>query len=176
MTQAQRWAIRPGSDEYAAYYDRYISRVPGDAATALGGQLEQTLALVRDLPDARTQRGYADGKWSIREVLLHIADAERVFAYRAFRIARGDATPLASFDENAYAPASRANERSMRSICDELRAVRAATLALIAGLPDGAETRRGVASGHAVSARALVWIAAGHELHHRGVLEERYLG
>lgn len=170
-----RWTVRPEPDEHAQYFARYVARVPGNALESLRESLEQTIAVVRDVQEERTLHGYAEGKWSIREVLLHIADAERVFAYRALRFARGDTTPLASFDENGWTPASQANERSMASILGELRAVRAATVALVEGFPPGVETRRGIASGNPMSVRALVWIAAGHELHHRAVLEERYV-
>jgi uncharacterized damage-inducible protein DinB len=170
-----RWSVRPGSDEHAQYFARYIGRVPDDALESLRTSLEETIAVVRDIPEDQTARGYAEGKWSVREVMLHLADAERVFAYRALRFARGDSTPLASFDENSWTPASQANQRSMTSILGELRAVRAATIAFVEGLPEGAEIRRGTASGNPMSVRALVWIAAGHELHHRTVLEERYL-
>ena len=175
MSEMERWATAPASDEYAEYYGRYIGRVSRNVLDALRSQLDETLRLVESLPDARTVRGYAPGKWSIREMLVHVADAERVFAYRALRIARGDATPLPGFDEHAYAPASNANARSMASICAELRAVRGATIALVDGLPAGSETRRGTASGYPVSARAAIWTIAGHELHHRAVLAERYL-
>ena len=175
MIDAQRWSTRPGSDEYAAYYGRYIERVRGNVLDALRTQLEATLALVEGLPEEKTTRGYAEGKWTIRELLVHVADAERIFGYRALRIARGDATPLPGFDENQYAPASSANARSMASVCDELRAVRRATVALVEGLPVGTEARRGVASGFPVTARAAIWTIAGHELHHRAILAERYL-
>ena len=110
-----------------------------------------------------------------RDVVLHIADAERIFMYRALRIARGDATPLASFDENAYTPMAGANAPSMDALLTELLAVREATLELLAGLPTEAWDRRGTASDKTVSVRALAWITAGHEVHHREVVRERYL-
>lgn len=167
----------PAADEYAEYYGRYIAQVPpGDVVTALAAQVIETADRLRGLPVERTTVGYAPGKWSIRDVVGHLSDAERVFSYRALRIARGDETPLAGFDEKPYVEAAGANARSMDSLLTEFLAVREATLELLAGLPAGAWDRRGTASGHPVSVRALAWIIAGHELHHRAIIEERYLG
>ena len=166
----------PGEDEYPPYFARYISLVPkGDLLTTLGGQLEETLAVLRDVPEARGDHAYAPGKWTLKEVLVHVADAERVFGYRALRFARGDSTPLAPFDENVWAPNSGGGLRTLASVSDELRAVRAATLALLRNLPPEAPARRGVANNKEISVRALAWVIAGHELHHRRVLQERYL-
>ncbi len=167
---------RPDPSEYASFYAAYIAGVPeGDVVQMLERQIEDTAALVSSLPEAKGDFAYAPGKWTIKEVLGHIADAERVFSYRVLRIGRGDGTPLASFDENAWVPNSGAGARSIRDLVGELRSVRAATLALLRGLPAEAATRRGTASGKEVSVRALVWIIAGHERHHGRVLRERYL-
>lgn len=167
---------RPDASEYLPYYGKYIDRVPdGDLVKTLRAQLDETLALVRGLDDEQGGHRYAPGKWSIREVLQHVIDAERIFAYRALRIARGDATPLASFDENAYAEASNADARTLADLSDELEHVRLSTLALLRPLDGEALARRGTASGAEVSVRALAWIIAGHELHHVSVLRERYL-
>jgi uncharacterized damage-inducible protein DinB len=167
---------RPAAGEFAEYYAKYVDLVPGgDIVAILAMQLEDTLALLRELSDAQSLHAYAAGKWSIRQVIGHVSDTERVFAYRALRIARADATPLPSFEENAWVAAGGFDERPLASLLAELAAVRRATLALLAGLPADAWTRTGTASGFSVSVRGLAWIVAGHELHHRTILAERYL-
>ena len=167
---------RPAADEFPEYYARYVALVPdGDIAGTLSGQLEATLAPVAALSEEQALHRYAPGKWSIKEVLGHVADAERVFAYRLLRFARADATPLPGFEENDYVPAGRFDDRPLADLVTELRAVRVATLALARGLPPDALDRRGTASGGSFTARGTLWIIAGHELHHRGVLRERYL-
>jgi uncharacterized damage-inducible protein DinB len=167
---------RPDPGEYNAYYDRYIALVPpGDIIALLSVQIDDTTALLRDLSEEQALHAYAPGKWTIKEVIGHIMDAERVFMHRALRFDRGDDTPLTGFDENAYAPAGGFNARPLASLISEFTAVRRATVAILAGVPAGAWQRSGSASGHPVSVRALAWIAAGHELHHRQVLTQRYL-
>ena len=167
---------RPDASEYLAYYGRYIDQVPdGDLLQTLRDQLDETLALVRGLDEARGGHRYAPGKWSIRDVLSHVIDAERIFAYRALRIARGDRTPLASFDENAYAQAANADARTLADLAQELEHVRRGNLLFFASLDDEALARRGTASDAEVSVRALAWIIAGHERHHVTLLRERYL-
>ncbi|HYR12432.1 MAG TPA: DinB family protein [Longimicrobium sp.] len=167
---------RPDASEYLEYYGKYIDKVPdGDLLQTLRGQLDETLALVRGLDEAQGGHAYAPGKWSIRGVLNHLIDAERIFAYRALRISRGDATPLASFDENAYADAADADARTLADLAEEMEHVRLANLALFRSLGDEALARRGTASGGEVSVRALAWIIAGHERHHVALLRERYL-
>ncbi len=169
-------SIRPGDDEFASFYGSYVAGVPdGDVTRALARQGESFLRLLKDIGEQKAAFAYAPGKWTIKEVILHMADAERIFAYRVLRMARGDATPLASFDENAYTPMSAANDRPLDTLLGEFAAVRAATLALLRGLPEEAWTRRGVASGKEVSVRALAWITTGHALHHERILRERYL-
>lgn len=168
---------RPAAEEHAPFYAGYVAQVPdGDVVEALIGGAEIMAALLHDVDEETGDFAYAPGKWTLKEVLLHCADAERIFAYRALRIARGDATPLAPFDENAYVPLSRANARTMGSLMDELESVRDATVTLFQGLPDEAWSRVGTASGKPVSVRALAWISAGHLLHHLGIVQERYLG
>jgi len=166
---------RPAPSEYAPHYAGYVNRVSeGEVLDQLARQIEETRALLRDLPPSRAVHRYATGKWSVAEVVGHIADAERIFAYRALRIARGDATPLAPFDENAYTPAGSFDRRTLTDLVDELTAVRQATLALFRGMPGEAFERTGIASGRTVSVRALAFIIAGHELHHVAILRERY--
>jgi uncharacterized damage-inducible protein DinB len=168
--------IRPAADEYAPFYAGYIAQVEdGDVRLQTGSQIRDTVALLDGLSDEGAELRYGADKWSIKEVVGHLADAERIMAYRMLRIARGDETPLEGFDENAYVPAARCDSLSLQSLLDELRAVRAATLALERNLPAEAWTRSGTANGHRVSARALAYIIAGHELHHRAILRERYL-
>ena len=171
---------RPAADEYAPYYGKYIDRVPavdGDGALAalLDRQLAETRELLAGIAESRASHRYAPGKWSIKEVVGHLADSERVFAYRALRIARGDETPLASFYENAFVPPGRFDDRALPDLVAELEAVRRATVALLRGLPAEAVARRGTASGKTVSVRALAYIIAGHERHHVQILKERYL-
>jgi len=169
-------AVRPAADEHHAFYAGYIGQVPeGDVLDALVGGIDIATALLHDVEEGRAVRGYAPGKWSIKEVVLHCADAERIFAYRALRIARGDTTPLPGWDEQAYTPAGRANERPLAELLHELETARAATVALFAGLPADTWTLVGRANDTPVSVRALAWITAGHLLHHLDVLQDRYL-
>jgi uncharacterized damage-inducible protein DinB len=169
-------STRPEPDEYAPYYGRYIERVrSGDIALTLEETARETAALLRsDMARSRADHRYADGKWSVKEVVGHLTDAERIFAYRMLRFGRGDATELPGFDENAYAPEGRFDARTLDDLLDEFLAVRNATLALVRGLPEAAWTRRGIASENPMSVRALAHVIAGHELHHRAVLEQRY--
>ena len=163
---------RPGHGEVPEYYQRYLQLIPGaDLVTCLEGQLDTTLALAGSLdPDAR----YQPGKWSVREVLVHLTDTERVFAYRALRMARGDTTPLPGFEQDDYVVTADLAHRPYTAVEAELRAVRTATVALFRGLSDDALLRTGVASGGAFTPRGIAWIVVGHELHHRSVLAERY--
>ncbi len=166
---------RPAPDEYAPFYGRYIDRVPaGGIVGILARQVHETVALLEGLPDRAAEHRYAPGKWSIKEVVGHVADGERVFAYRALRFGRGDGIALPGFDENRYVPAGCFGDRSLASVLDELVAVRRATVTLLDGLPADAWSWRGEASGADVTVRALAYMAAGHELHHRALLEDRY--
>jgi uncharacterized damage-inducible protein DinB len=166
---------RPAPDEFFAYYGKYVDRVPGeDALPALRDQIAETARLLTPLDEAKALHRYAPGKWSVKEVVGHLADAERVFAYRALRMGRRDATPLSGFDESAYVPAGRFDSRPLAEILREYETVRAATLALFGGMDPEALLFRGTANGKEISVRALAWIMAGHELHHRGLLVEKY--
>ena len=167
---------RPGADEYAAFYAGYVAGVPdGELLVLLRDQLAETEALLREFAGARADHRYAPGKWSVKEVVGHMADAERIFAYRALRFARGDRTPLPGFDENDYVRGSNASARALPEIAGELRSVRMASITLFAGLSEEALMRRGPANNAEVSVRALAWIIAGHERHHAKILRERYL-
>lgn len=172
---SQSATFRPEADEFAPYYGTYVDAVPdGDITGTLAQQGEAFVARLKHLTEQQAAFAYAPGKWTVKEVVCHITDAERIFAYRALRIARGDATPLASFDENAYAASSGANDRPLDSLLGEFAAVRGATLALLRALPEAAWMRRGTASGKEVSMRGLAWIMTGHAVHHASVLKERY--
>ena len=167
---------RPHPGEFAPYYQQYIDKVPeGSLLETLSRQMKETAALLRGIPESKALHRYAPGKWSIKEVANHVCDAERIFSYRALRIARQDATALPGFDENAYAPASHADARPLGDIVAELEAIRAATLALFRGMEPAALTRTGTASGSGFSVRALAYIITGHERHHIGIVKDRYL-
>jgi uncharacterized damage-inducible protein DinB len=168
---------RPEAGEFAPYYATYINAVSGtDALPVLKAQRESTSRFLAAVPESRAGFRYAEGKWSFREVIGHLSDAERIFAYRLLRIARADATPLSAFDENTYVPAGEFERRSLADVAAEFAVVRDATLALVQGLTAEALLRRGTASGKEISVRALAWIIAGHEAHHIRVLGERYIG
>jgi uncharacterized damage-inducible protein DinB len=166
---------RPQTDEYAEPYAGYVGAVPdGPILVRLEEEGARSLALYGAIDDAGSRHRYALGKWTVRQVLAHVTDSERVFAYRALRIARGDRTPLAGFDQELWMNGLDVERRPLPDMVEEWRHVRAATLLLFRGFVPEAWERRGVASGYEVSVRALAWIAAGHELHHRRILAERY--
>jgi DinB family protein len=177
MTTASLTTIAaPGTDEYSTYFGRYVARLPAgvDILDVLARQREELLARFRTVPETKGAYRYQPGKWSVRQVVLHLSDTERIMAYRALRFARGDATPLPGFDEEAYAPASGADAVPLAELVAELADVRLATLDLFRHLPTEAWTRRGTASDAPFSVRALAWVIAGHQIHHLGVLSERY--
>jgi uncharacterized damage-inducible protein DinB len=167
---------RPAADEYASYYATYVSATEGDdLPMLLTTQQRETAALLAGLSEAQAAFRYAPGKWTVREVIGHVSDTERIFAYRLLRIARGDQTPLPGFDENPYVAAAGFERRPLAEVAAEFASVRQATLTLLGGLDDTALARRGTASDKTISARALAWIIAGHERHHLDVIRERYL-
>ena len=137
-------------------------------------QLDQVVERFKSIPEAKGDYRYAPGKWSIKEVVGHLSDSERVFAYRALRIGRGDVTPLPGFEEEAYVPQMRAEERALADYVEEFSAVRRATTALFRNLPSGAWSRRGVANERPVSVQALAYAIVGHVRHHLEVLDSRY--
>jgi hypothetical protein len=162
--------------EAAEYYFRYIDRVPGgDICATLRSQATETLAFLSGIDEERSLHRYEPGKWSIREVLAHVNDTERLFVFRAFWFARGFDSPLPSFDQNVAIAAAASDARSWRSHVDEYRTVRAATLTFFEGLPDAAWSLRGVASDNPFTVRALAYLAAGHVIHHMEILRHRYL-
>lgn len=166
---------RPEADEIPASWVGYIKRVPElDPVAACAEQIEDTAALLQGVSENDALHRYDRGKWSIKEVVGHLADIERIMAYRALRIARGDTTPLAGFDENAYVPVAKFDTRSLADLVGELRTARAATLALLRTFDTDAWQRRGNANGKPVSVRALAFMIPGHERHHVEILRTRY--
>jgi hypothetical protein len=167
---------RPGADEYAQFYAGYIARVPDgvDLLALLAEQRDTTVARFAAVPADRREFRYAPGKWSVKEIVGHLSDVERIMAYRALRIARGDTTPLAGFEENDYVPLARSDDLALDQLVGEWVAAREATIALFRNLPAEAWTRRGTANGAEVSVRALAFIIAGHERHHLETLRTRY--
>jgi hypothetical protein len=166
----------PDRTEAAEYYFTYINQVAGgDICRILEDQAAETLAVLRGVSDEQSLHRYAPDKWSIREVVSHLNDTERLFVFRAFWFARGFDSPLPSFDQNVAAAAAGADTRSWKSHLEEFEAVRAATLAFFEHLPADAWSRRGVASDNPFTVRALAYIAAGHVNHHMKILRERYL-
>ena len=166
----------PRSDEFDPFYAGYIARVanvatPGDEFVA---QRARLLNFLSPLSDEQARYRYASGKWSIKELVGHLSDAERIFAYRLLRIGRGDETPLSGFEENDYVRSAGSDGRPFGELLDEWAATRDATAALVRGMPTEAWERRGTANGVGVTARALAYIILGHVEHHRRVLEERY--
>ena len=166
----------PDRTEYAAYYSPYIDKVAGnDVLAVLEAQLGQTLPVLEHVSEERSLHRYAPDKWSIRQVMSHVNDTERLFAFRAFWFARGIEDPLPSFDQDAAVTIAGADERPWSSHVDEFKSIRAGTLTLFRNLPADAWMRRGVASGNPFTVRALAYICAGHVTHHMNVLQERYL-
>lgn len=167
---------RPGSDEYLPYYASYVALVgDGDVVALLESQIRDTVSLLRSIPDSRGSFRYAPGKWSINEVVGHLIDAERIFAIRALRFSRGDKTPLPGFEQDDYVAAGKFGDYPLSELASELETVRKATCFLFRHMSDEATARRGAANGAEVSVRALAYIAAGHELHHRTMIREKYL-
>ncbi|HEV2146656.1 MAG TPA: DinB family protein [Longimicrobiaceae bacterium] len=169
-------ATPPAPDEYASFYAGYVALAAagGDVPGLLAGQPAELRRLCEGLDEEGALARYAPGKWSVKEVVGHLADTERVYAYRALRVGRGDATPLAGFDENAYVAAAGSDRRPLAELLDDFQAARAATLALLRGMPEDAWERRGVANEAPVSTRSLAYVAAGHVRHHLELLRERY--
>lgn len=166
---------RPAETEHAPYYGRYIAKVgEGDIVRTLEAQSGSILARWNGFTEAQGAHRYAPDKWSVRQVVGHLTDAERIFVYRATRFARADATPVPGFDENTYVANAAFDNRSLSSLLREWRAVRDGTIAFFDGLNDAELMRRGTANGQEISVRALAWIVAGHTIHHDEILKERY--
>ena len=165
----------PQPGEYSPYYDRYISLVAGnDILASLDEQRRQMVLLLSSLSEADGELRYAPGKWSAKEVLGHVNDTERIFTYRALRIARNDSTPMEGFEQDDYVRNGPFAYRPLADLIEDYIAVRRATLSLLRNLDEAAWSRRGFANKNEVSVRGLAYIIAGHELHHRRILDEKY--
>jgi uncharacterized damage-inducible protein DinB len=172
-----RRIAKPAPGEYPAYASMYIDLVPGDGRLLehFADSARSTAALVRSMPAPRHDYRYAPGKWTIKEILGHLADDERIYTYRALRFARNDPTELPGFEQDDYVRESNAASRTVDDLLDELAVIRQSTIALFASLDDAAVGRSGVANGHAVTVRALGYHILGHEMHHVNIMRERYL-
>lgn len=169
-------ATKPAKSEFLPYYERYISLVPeGDVVSTLSTQIGETLALLRGLPSSVSTYRYAPGKWSVNELVGHLIDSERIFTGRALRFARNDPAPIPGFEQDGYVHNSAFDAYPLSELAAEFEAVRQSTLYLFKHMEEEAWTRRGIANNAEVSVRALAYIIAGHELHHREVLRTRYL-
>ncbi|MGH7658089.1 MAG: DinB family protein [Gemmatimonadales bacterium] len=169
-------SARPAADECDSYYFTYIRKVPdGDVVARLEAQIQDSLDLLEPLDETRAGHRYEPGKWSVRDVVGHLVDTERIFAARALHFARRDPSPLPGMEQDDYVREAGAGDRPLKDLLAEWQAVRAATVALFRGLPGEVWSRSGIASGKEFTTGSLAWIIAGHELHHRGVLQERYL-
>jgi hypothetical protein len=167
---------RPVEGEFLPYYERYIALVPaGDVLSLLAAQMIDTQSLLRGLPAAVSTYRYAPGKWSVNELIGHVIDSERIFAARALRFARNDPAPLPGFEQDDYVRNSNFDAYPISELASEWESVRRATVFLFKHLEEPAWIRRGVANNAEVSVRALAYIIAGHELHHREILRTRYL-
>ena len=167
---------RPQAGEYNSFFERYINQTKAQNAHAL---LEELTAVLEDfytgLPESKADYAYAPGKWTLKEVLQHVTDTERIFSYRLLRIARKDATPLPPFEENDYVVNADANKRSFDAIKQEFLAVRKSSNLLIESLTEAQLNHRGIVSDTETSANAIAFILFGHLMHHKGVIKERYL-
>jgi len=167
---------RPQSNDYAPFYGKYVMLVPdGNFLEILETQPREMTQMLEPLTELQADFRYAPGKWSIKEILGHVIDAERIFAVRILRIARGDQTPLPGFEQDDYVKVSNAASRKLSDLLEEFAAVRRASIALIRSLDDASWLRRGTASGNEVSVLAIAFIIAGHALHHRNIFQEKYL-
>jgi hypothetical protein len=167
---------KPEETEYVPYYGRYISLVPNvDILPQLNEQAQATLTLLRSIPEAQGGFRYAPGKWSIRELVGHLIDTERIFAYRALRFSRNDETPLPGYEQDDYVANASFDDYSLGELAQEFESVRRSTIFLFKHLTEDAWKRRGLANDSEASVRALAYIIAGHELHHMAILRDKYL-
>lgn len=165
----------PAADEHAPAFGLYVGRVPEtDLLAAMAAQHEKTLGFLRGLPAAKRSHRYAEGKWSVAEVIGHVTDAERIFAFRALSFARGEAAPLPGFDENAYVVSADFDAVPFAALVEGYDAVRRASLSLFSTMSPAAWAGRGVSNGKPLTVRALGYVIVGHERHHRAILAERY--
>lgn len=170
-------AGRPQTGEYNSYYGRYIDLVTeDDIVAALDAQSNETAKILGGLSEAQASHRYEPGKWSVKQLVGHVIDAERVFSYRALAIARGDTTPLPGFEQDPYVANAGSDERSIAELAEEFATVRKANVMMFRALSEEAWQRSGIASDNPINVRSLAYILLGHERHHLRVLRERYLG
>lgn len=169
---------RPEPSEYSPYYQGYVdqTRAGEDLFSVMEAQADDLRKVIGALSEDKGSYTYADGKWTIKELLSHIIDGERIFGYRAHRISRGDATPVEGFEQDDYIATSNANNRSFAELLDEFDLQRKANMLMLRNVSDEASALMGTASGNPVSARAIAYIMAGHVRHHAKILTDRYLG
>ncbi|WP_264807141.1 DinB family protein [Cytobacillus sp. NCCP-133] len=168
---------KPEANEYALYYQNYVNLVPdGDLLEILHGQIKDTINLVKDLNDEQARFRYAPEKWTIKEVIGHITDTERIMAYRLLCISRGETAMLPGYDDNEYVKKGSFNRFSIQELLEQLSIVRQGTTALLKSLGEEDLMRHGNANGTEVTVRAIAYIMAGHELHHRNLIKDRYMG
>jgi len=166
---------RPQPDEYASFFEKYVSLIQSDDIVGtLDAQRVQMVQLLGARGEREGNFRYAPDKWSVKEVIGHMSDSERIFSYRALRIARGDETPLPGFEQDDYIVTGGFGDRTLADLAAEFFAVRMATLMLVQSFTEDAWSRRGTASDHPVTVRAMAYVIAGHEMHHRKILDERY--
>lgn len=166
----------PLKQDYPEYYHTYIQKVMGDDLIfVLKNNLQTTVDFISTIPIDKLEYRYQEGKWTIKEILIHLIDAERIFAYRALRFARKDKTPLPGFEENDYVPVSNANIRNIQNILHEFTTVRNATISLFENLSDEQLNESGTANNKSITVRSIGYTIAGHEQHHVGVIKDRYL-
>ncbi len=168
---------KPQSSEYPAYASAYVDQIPDEGMTLdqLSENFQKIEVAVRSLPPEKWTQPHAEGEWTVQEILVHVMDSERIFSYRALRIARGDTTPLPGFEQNDYVPFSRANGRTLDDIFDEYEAVRRATITLFSSFGDDVWMREGTASNSPLTVRGALFMLAGHELHHLQSIKQNYL-
>jgi uncharacterized damage-inducible protein DinB len=167
---------KPASSEYAPHFETYISEVKTEnLIEELENGRREVLTLLQTIPSDKLEYRYQEGKWSIKEIIIHLMDAERIFTYRALRFSRNDRTAVAGFDENEYIPESNASERSLQSLIDEYSALRQSTIEFFKNITAEMSLRTGISNGKEISVRALAYSIPGHEIHHLGVIRERYL-
>lgn len=167
---------RPDHDEFDSYYERYVSLAGnGDVISALKNQITETTDLLNSIASEKADFRYAPEKWSVKEVIGHIIDTERIFAYRALRIARGDQTPIEGYEQDDYIKNAEFAKSSLRDLSEEFDLIRRANILMFQNLSEIAWHRRGTANNHEISVRALAYISVGHEIYHVNILKERYL-
>lgn len=165
----------PEIDEFNSYYERYVSLVKGgDILTALANQIAGTVKLLNEISGEKADFQYAPGKWTVKELVGHMIDTERIFAYRALRIARGDRTPIEGYEQDDYVENGEFGNYNLADLAEEFALVRKSNISMFCNLPEAAWTRRGTANDKEISVRALAYIVAGHEIYHVNILKERY--